>query len=83
MTIIIYLASPKEIFEDICLRIRCQRAESNNTKLVLQLTRQGRYINELLNQDQIAATSNNAEERILSINQSHQRTRESQVTLMK
>ena len=33
------------------LRIRCQRAESNNTKLVLQLTHQGRYINELMNQD--------------------------------
>jgi hypothetical protein len=33
------------------LRIRCQRAESNNTKLVLQLTHQGRYINELLNQN--------------------------------
>ena len=32
------------------LRIRCQQAESNNTKLVLQLTRQGKYINELLNQ---------------------------------
>jgi hypothetical protein len=33
------------------LHIRCQRAESNNTELVLQLTRQGKYINEILNQD--------------------------------
>jgi hypothetical protein len=31
------------------LHIRCQRAESTNTILVLQLTSQGKYINELLN----------------------------------
>ena len=34
------------------LGIRCHRAESDNTKLVLQLTSQGKYINELLNQGQ-------------------------------
>jgi len=32
------------------LHIRCQRAESNNTELVLQLTHQSKYINELMNQ---------------------------------
>ena len=31
------------------MRIRSERAESNNTKLILQLTSQGKYINELLN----------------------------------
>jgi len=37
--------------ENTELHIRCQQAESNNTKLVLQLTHQSKYINELLNQD--------------------------------
>ena len=37
--------------ENTELHIRCQQAESKNTKLVLQLTRQSKYINELLNQD--------------------------------
>jgi hypothetical protein len=62
------------------LRIRCQWAESNNTKLVLQLTRQGRYINELLGQDQNAIISNNFEERISLINQPEETPADKDVT---
>jgi hypothetical protein len=48
------------------LHIRCQQAESNNTKLVLQLTRQSKYINEILNQDQRSQPSSITDVNLLS-----------------
>jgi hypothetical protein len=57
----------KLVDENRELDIRCHRAESSNNKLVLQLIRQGKYINEF--QDRNMVTSNNSKERISSINQ--------------
>jgi len=51
------------------LEIRCHKAESSNNKMVIQLISQGRYINELLNQDQNTVASNNSEKKILFIDQ--------------
>jgi hypothetical protein len=50
------------------LHIRCQRAESNNTELVLQLTRQTKCINEILNQnmDQRSQPSSTSDVNLLS-----------------
>jgi len=52
--------------ENTELHIRCQQAESNNTKLVLQLTRQSKYINEILNQDQRSQPSSITDVNLLS-----------------
>ena len=51
------------------LEIRCHKAESSNTEMVIQLMSQGRYINELLNQDQNTVASNNSEKKISFIDQ--------------